>query len=215
MFKNEYGLDIDFQGPVEVLELKDLISEHLELEDSVITNLSSLYGKASINLTGTEAIIVECPSCIEAGDRNIKLKIDQKTVWLSSSIKIKKSGYRLLKDVSPFTQDFGPESVEITTALDDGKSAFFKDVEHLRFYRPNKPLAKGRAIKHTDLTPKTLVKYNQNVEVLLKGKNISLKTKATSRQNGRYGDTVKLHNPKTGKDILGKVIDYNTVEVEI
>lgn len=215
MLKNEYSLDIVFQGPVEIRELKDLVKNRLGLDKTVITKLSSLYGQASVNLDGNERISVECSKCGEAGERNIKFKIGKQTIWLSANLKVKRSGYRLLKDVSPFGQGFGPGAVEQTLALDDGKSLMFNNIKLLRFYRPNRPLAKGKMLKQNDLTPKTLVKFNQSVDVLLKGKNLSLKTKAVSRQNGKYGESVKLRNPKTGKNMTGKVIDFNTVAVEI
>lgn len=215
MFKNEYGLDVKFDGPVEILELKDFITEDLGLGDTVITGITSLYGKASLNLSGKETISVSCAKCSEPGERNIKLKIDQETIWLSSNIKVKRSGFKLLRDVSPFGQDLSPALVKASSALDDGKSPIFRDIENLKFYRPNKPLSKGKTLKQTDLSPKLLVKFNQSVEVLLKGKNISLKTKATARQNGKHGETVKLYNQKTKKNILGTVIDFNTVMVEL
>lgn len=215
MFKSEFNLDIEFGGSIEVVDLKKFISEALNREDIVVSSLSSLYGQASINLQGSETVAVECASCGEPGDKNIKLKVDQKTIWLSSNLKIKKRGYILTKDVSPFATNLDSSFLEPAHALDDGKGHFFQDIDHLKFFRANKRLRKGQALKQKDLIPKTLVKLNQEVEVLLKGQNITLKTNAKARQSGSHGDRIKLYNNKTKKNILGTVIDFNTVMVEL
>ena len=215
MLENEYGVGVKFSGSIEVKELKDFLADKLNLKETIITKVSSLYGQASLNLNGGELISAECAQCSNPGERNIKLKVDKQSLWLSADLKVKRSGYRLVKEVSPFTRDFGPEYVEPALSLDDGKAAMFKDLERLRFFKPNKPLAKGQTLKQSDLVPRTLVKFNQGVEVLVQGKNISLKTKGVSRQNGKHGDTITLVNAKTGKKMTGRVIDFNTVAVEL
>lgn len=215
VLKSESGIEVLIDHDIEVVSMKDFLEKELDMEKAVITNLSSLYGQASINLKGEELLSASCGLCSKPGNRNIKLSINQKALWLAAEIKIKRTALKLLKDVGPFTPGLDGSAVEIAIALDDGKAPPFRDPERLRFYKPNKPLSKGRTLLTSDLSPKTLVKYNQNVQVILKGKNVSLKTKATSRQNGRYGETIKLKSIKTNKELIGTVVDFNTVMVEL
>lgn len=215
IFKGEYKKEIVFKNDIEVVSLSEYIQKNLELGDTIITRLTSLYGSASINIDGNEAIIVDCPSCISPGERNIKIKVNAKTIWLSAKVKIKKSGFVLKKDVTPFNTELTEEMIEEATAFDDGKEMLFRDAKNIRFYRPSRPLSKGKTLSIRDLVPRTLVRFNQNVDVLIKGDSLMLKTKAHARQSGKYGDTIKLYNPKTKKNLLGKVIDHNKVVVEL
>ncbi len=215
MFKAEYNVSIDFRNDFEVQELKDFICEDLKLEEAVITRLTSLYGQASLNLTGDEQISAQCSTCDEAGEKNLKVLVNEKTIWFSAELKMKRIGYKLLKDVSPFGEGLNKGLIEKSAALDDGKSGIFTDIERIHFYRPNRPLSKGKTLRMGDLLPRALVKLNRPVELLLRGDNISLKTKALARQSGKYGQTIKVYNPKTKKHLQAKVIDFNTVMVEL
>lgn len=216
MFKAEYNVSIDFKNDLEVQELKDFICEELDLKDAVLTRLTSLYGQASLNLSGQEQISAHCSTCEEPGEKNLKLIIDEKTIWFSAELKTKRMGYKLVRDVSPFAADgLTREMIQESAALDDGKSGIFTDIDKIHFYRPNRPLSKGKTLRLADLLPRSLVKVNQPVELLLKGENISLKTKAMPRQSGKYGQTIRVYNPKTKKSLQAKVIDFNTVMVEL
>ncbi|MBC74872.1 MAG: flagella basal body P-ring formation protein FlgA [Halobacteriovoraceae bacterium] len=215
LFSTEYGQSIQFANPIEVVDARDFVAEKLKNKDLVIESLSSLYGKASINLEESDRLSIECAKCEKPGNKNIKLKINGKTFWLNAKIKIKRKGYRLKTDVAAFSDNLDSTIVEQTYGIDSGKVALFSDVNNLKFYRTRRPISKGSLLKQSDLILKNLVRYNNKVEVHIKSDSLSLKTKALARENGKLGQLVKLFNPKTKKVLTGKVIDYNKVLVEL
>ena len=215
LFESEYGLSMKFSNQIEVVDAKDFIAESLNNKDLVIDSLSSLYGNASINLENNDTLSVECGNCDRPGDKNIKLLINGKTVWLSGKIKIKRKGFMVKTDIAAFSENLDDSILEQTYGVDSGKVALFSDVSNLKFYKSRRPIRKGSLLKQNDLVLKNLIKYNNKVDVLIKSDGLSLKTKAIARENGKLGDLIRLFNSKTKKVLTGKVIDQNKVLVEL
>ena len=117
--------------------------------------------------------------------------------------------------MNPFKDKLSSQFFSKKTFYDDGRSHLFRDIENIRFYKTNKKLVKGEALKTTDLSPLSLIKPGQKIKVILKGKNISLKSSAYTRTLGKIGDFIEVFNTKTNKKVTAQVIDFNTVMVQL
>jgi flagella basal body P-ring formation protein FlgA len=216
IFKSEYNKDVQFlPKTIHVSTASEVIEEKLKLNNIFVQNVHSLYGNASLNLNKNDNLRATCSNCNLPGEKNIKLQIGSKQIWLSANFLVKRRAFTLKKDISPFKDTISKAMVEETSILDIGSDQLFSDYENIKYYRANKNLLKGQVIKINDLSPKVLVKYNQNVEVVVKGSKVALKSRAVARQAGKLGEVIKLYNPKSKKIINAKVIDFNKVMVEL
>lgn len=74
-------------------------------------------------------------------------------------------------------------------------------------------LMAGSFFRASYLAEPLLIKRNQEVEILAKGKNFIVKTKGIALQNGRMNEFIKVKNLSSQKIIQGKVIAEGVVEV--
>jgi len=216
IFKSEHKLNIKFKpNKIKVISANDFIEENLSLKNIYVKDVHSLYGNASLNTNKKNSLKVVCSNCDSPGEKNVKLIHQSEQIWLSAEFLIKRRAFSLKSDISPFKDLLGKSLVEEVSILDAGNDQLFSDYENIKFYRANKNLRKGQVLKQNDLSPKTLVQYNQNVEVTIRGDKVALKSQALSRQSGKLGDVINLYNPKTKKMIKAKVIDFNKVLIEL
>ena len=216
IFLSEHQIKITFKPKIiQVHSSGEFIKNQLELSNTMVKDVRSLYGNASYNTNNIETLRVTCSQCSSPGEKNLKLITSDKQIWLSANLLIKRNALILNSDITPFQGALSKSIVSEKPVLDMGNDQLFSDYENIRFYKVNKSLLKGNVLKQFDLVPKTLVKFNQNVEVIVKGSKVALKSRAISRESGRYGQLINLYNPKTKKVIKAKVIDFNKVMVEL
>lgn len=216
IFKSEYSKDVSFTPKtIKVISANNLLEEKLKLSNIYVKNVRSLYGNASLNLKSDINLRAMCSNCNLPGEKSIKITVLSKQIWVSADFLVRRKALTLKSDISPFKGEISKALVEETSILDSGNDQLFSDYENLKYYRANKSLLRGQVIKINDLTPKTLVRYNQNVEVLVKGSKVALKSRAVAREAGKLGETIRLYNPKSKKIINARVIDFNKVMVEL
>lgn len=216
IFLSEHQLEVRFTPKtMNIHNSGEFIKEQLNLNNTLVKDVRSLYGNASYNTESIETLRVTCSQCNSPGEKNLKLITSKKQIWLSANFLIKRNALILNSDITPFQGSLSKAIVSEKPVLDLGNDQLFNDYENIRFYKVNKSLLKGNILKQFDLVPKTLVKFNQNVEVIVKGSKVALKSRAISRESGRYGQLINLYNPKTKKVIKAKVIDFNKVMVEL
>lgn len=216
IFLSEYQSKVQFSPKkISVYSAGEFINQELKLDNTIVKDVRSLYGNASYNTDHIKSVRLSCNQCNTPGEKNLKLLTSDKQIWLSATFLIKRKALVLKSDVSPFQGGLTKSNVTEKSILDLGNDQLFSDYENIRFYKVNKNLLKGNVLKQFDLVPKTLVKFNQNVEVIVKGQKVALKSRAISRESGRYGQIINLYNPKTKKIIKAKVIDFNKVMVEL
>ena len=216
IFKSEHQMTINFKPKkIEVLSAGEFVKESLNLEEYLVKDVRSLYGNASYNTDNIKSVRLACSKCSSPGEKNLKLITSSKQIWISAEFLVKRKALVLNKDVNPFQGNLSKSAVSIKSIYDTGNDQLFSDYENIKFYKVNKNILKGNTLKQFDLVPKTLVKFNQNVEVIVKGSKVALKSRAISRESGRYGQIINLYNPKTKKIIKAKVIDFKKVMVEL
>jgi flagella basal body P-ring formation protein FlgA len=72
----------------------------------------------------------------------------------------------------------------------------------------------GSIITSMDIQPVNLVSYGTPVKLILKNSNINLSKSAMPARSAQFGDTIEIQTANN-KKILGRVIDYNKVVIEL
>lgn len=127
----------------------------------------------------------------------------------------KRKAYRINSQVYAYKTDLSPELLTETMVSDFGTEELFSDIEHISFYQTNKTLSKGDVLKAKDMIPKTLVKYGKKVKVLLNRGEIKLRLNGVARGSGAFGENIDIFNTSSKKILSAKIIDNNTVMVEL
>lgn len=217
IFKSEYNITMVLEPKkIKIESIDEVLSKLIQLPSNLILKkVSGLYSKATLTLTTADHIQVQCKNCETAGEKNIKLIINNSPIWFSAEILAKRQGLVSNTELSPFSKNLTKEMFTYTSIFDDGTGHLFQDIDNLQFYKVNKTVKKGDILKSTDISPLVLVKPGQKIKVILKGKNVALKSSAISRQQGKIGDYIEVYNQKTSKKINAQVVDFNTVMVEL
>lgn len=74
-------------------------------------------------------------------------------------------------------------------------------------------LKPGEVIRRSYLNEPLLIKRNQEVLIVARSKNLFVKAKGKALQEGRLGDMIRVRNVLSKKEVWGKVISSNEVEV--
>ncbi len=74
-------------------------------------------------------------------------------------------------------------------------------------------LQAGTVLRKGYIDEPLLIKRNQEVEIIAKGRNFVVKAKGVALQPGRLNEMIKVKNLSSQKTIQAKVIDENKVEV--
>ncbi|HAA83692.1 MAG TPA: flagella basal body P-ring formation protein FlgA [Thermodesulfobacterium commune] len=68
-------------------------------------------------------------------------------------------------------------------------------------------------LRKSFLNEPLLVKRGQEVLIIGKGRGFLVKTKGKALQDGRKGEVIKVRNLTSNKEVLGRVISTNEIEV--
>lgn len=74
-------------------------------------------------------------------------------------------------------------------------------------------LRPGEVIRRSYLNEPLVIKRNQEVLIVAKSRNLLVKAKGKALQEGRLGDRIRVKNISSKKEIWGRVISPNEVEV--
>lgn len=199
---------------INVLSLSEEVSTKLK-HKYVIKDLKSLYGNSSFNLDKKEEIEIECSSCDKLGHQNIKLVINHKTHWLTAKIGKKISVYKTARQITTQEKLLIPSDFNQESIITYKPESYFMNIDDIKYYRINRHLPQGTPLRSYHLTSKNLIQFGQKVNVNILNKSIQLKTTGIAKKAGKLGDFINIENPKSKKKYLGKVIDYNKVEVQL
>jgi len=215
-FKVEEDQNISLSpATIVVKSLQALVDENFTSKSLIIGKVTSLYGKSSLTLNDSDKISFDCNNCGSTGMKNIKFSINNKARWITAEFLIKTKAYKAKSGLSTMTPILIAKDFVEVNISDKGYIKYFNDIKNVRFYRLNKYLRKGDLIKAHDMSPKTLIKYGQRVSIAVKSGLINVKTIGMAKKSGKIGDFIEIQNLKTKKIILGKIVDFNKVMVEL
>lgn len=204
-----------------------LLDLNLSLKEQLLSNNNlyfvqsrSLGNFSSIGLSEGEYLRSVCDACVSLGEKNVKIDLintvdsTSRTIWLSSKIMAKIKVIRANRNISFQEKQLDPKDFytdEIMTMTPDQS---LTSLQNIHFYKTNKTIFQNAVITNLDLQPVNLVNYGTPANVILKSHNISLQKTALPTRSGRFGDIIELKGPNN-KNIIGKVVDYNKVVIEL
>lgn len=201
---------------IQVTDMKSYLQERVKLSNNRrIVSLNSLTNIRSINSQIPLRPIVECHNCDRIGTRTIKLQVKDKFFWLNLTIKEPKTVWVPINNIAAYSTNLNRNEFISKLIYDQSESKFFYDIKNIQYYKTTQELKAGIPLLASKLAAKQLVRAGKKVVLLLKGKNISLKSSVIANQNGRLGEIIELKNPKSNKKFIAKVIDINTAEVQL
>ncbi len=199
---------------IKVRRLDEEIQSKLS-HDYIVEDLKSLYGTSTFNLDEFDSFSIECSQCDKLGQQNIKLILKDRTYWLTAKIGKKMIIYKTSRQINSQEQLLLPKDFEIEEITTFKPDSYFLNIDSIKYYRNNRVLSKGTPLRTYHLTSKNLIQYGQKVSVNIKNKSVQLKTSGIAKKAGKFGDFINIENPTSHKTFLGRVIDYNKVEVQL
>lgn len=219
--------DSDFQhvkikpDRVNVFNLKNVLKNSFALGDTLTFNQIKISDQSPLLFDENEWIEFSCPQCQTTGEKNILITITnsfdgkKSSRYLNARINANVAALVASSNLRVSNQAAQKEFFESSTIETDKPELLFTDLSTLSFFRLNRPLSQGEPLKHSDLTPAQLVQPGTQATVTLVTNGLSLTSVAMPLKSGRYGETVQLRALDTNRIILGKVIDFNKVEVKL
>lgn len=219
----ETGVKANLKNRTELIELNSLLNKRVEKDKEWRFVSSSLTGQNEgvIKISENESLSIRCDHCSNTGTKNIKIEIYDalgsryRYLWAQTDLAAKTAALFPVRSLPVNNTALTPADFEKRNIYHTRPEQFFTQPNQLVFYKVNKPKSKGEAIKFQDLTPVNLVKMGQPTTVILKNGAIRLETTAISSQSGKLGQQIRLKNPNSKRTIIGKVINFNKVEVEL
>lgn len=221
--KSKYLKGIDpsidyFPKHFHLTPLKEILREKMGMgPGKEFTKLRFMNGASAINLKKDQ--LLDIPSAFKTGNMAFTLEIIGKD-GNSSAIWVKAVGVKYLEvytatyDISP-ADDLSARQFKKTRKKITNPESYFLDTKTISYHRLNRGLKEGEILKKSYLIKKNLITFGAPTKVNFKRGNLILKGIGIPMGQGRYGDFVKLKNPKNKKIIYGKVNGHNSVLVGI
>jgi flagella basal body P-ring formation protein FlgA len=206
---------------INVFNLSDVLKRSFNLSESLNFDDIKITDQSPLLFNENEWIEFSCPQCNSTGEKNIRITItnsfDGNTTsrYLNAKLKARVEALVASSNLRVTNQSADLNSFTTQTIETDKPENLFTDLKTLNFFRLNRPLVHGEALKHSDLTPAPLVQPGTQATVILVSNGLELSSLAMPVKSARFGETVQLRALDSNRIILGKVIDFNKVEVNL
>lgn len=178
-------------------------------------------GSSFFSLNNEEHLQVACKNCNLTGTKNISFNIvdpisnTKESYWLTGEVAIAVEALVSKKNISITNQPLDKNHFEMKTVYSARPENFFTFTDKLPYYKANRPLREGQVVKFNDIGPLNLVNIGTPVQVKLNSHGLKLQSIGIPTRSGKLGEIIQLKNPKTNKIIVGKITNFNEVEVEL
>ena len=210
-----------FPKKIHIKELNRLLSDLINSNGEIIPRKSFFLGKRNFLLLNKhQKIKLLCDNCKVLGKKNITLQIysknRKKNIWIETTFKTKKKALISKLDLAySFENEISLSDFKEGIIETEQPEKIFLEKEMLHFFKLTRSLKKNEPLKSQDLLPRQLVKAFTPVKIILKNNGIQLSSMAIAKKNGRWGEYITLENKKSRRLLIGKIIDFNKVLVEI
>ena len=206
---------------ISVFKLEDYLTERLSFsKDWFIREIKIPNNLSAITLDEKDSLTIDCPSCNYPGNKSIRVIVNNsianinKYHMLTAKLQVKTKALVPRGVIKLDNQPLSLKMFKEVEVFTEDPSTLFTNGKTLGFYKVNKSI-NARAILINDLVPVSLVRAGIPTSVILESGTISLKSTATPMRSGKLGDTIQLRSQRSNKIIVGKVIDYNKVSIEL
>lgn len=214
--------DVTISFSTKKLSLLNLSSA---MRDQLLTNTNlfftqsrSLNGLSTLGIVDGEQIRAVCDSCQSFGEKTIKVDImnvvsnTSRSLWFSSKIMAKVKVVKANRNISFQQKNLDPKDFYFDEVLTMSPENVLTTLDNISFYKSNKTIVQNAIVSNLDIQAINLVNYGTPASVTLKSDTISLQKTAMPIRSARFGESVELKGPNN-KNITGKVVDFNKVEI--
>lgn len=207
---------------LQLISLASWLKERLDLNTSwFIREVKFLNKKNSITLNKSESLQSVCNNCSFPGEKSIKLiksnhiNNSNNASWASAKVMVRTKALVAKTTLGVQSGPLSPTLFNETFVYTTNPEKKFIKRKNLVFFKLNKPLSEGSSLNFNDLVPVNLVRVGNPVKVEFNQGNLSLHGSAIPLKSGKLGETIQLKNTQTKKVIIGKIIDFNKVKIEL
>ncbi|PIP91092.1 MAG: hypothetical protein COW79_03310 [Bdellovibrionales bacterium CG22_combo_CG10-13_8_21_14_all_38_13] len=207
---------IEFVSLQEALENKSLLPNEASLMSATKLNRSSLIG-----LENDQRLELECRSCPTTGFHNIKISIRDNlgqylsTEWVKAEVGVPVKALVSNSTQTPTFKAIDPSLLITKTIISSNPENLVRAKTPVQFFKFSKTINSGEVLQKDHISSLQLVRPGTQARVLIKDGTITINGFAEPLSYGIYDQTIKLKNSKTSKIFWGKVIDNNSVVVEL
>jgi len=199
---------------------KDELKNHNILDQNgfEISEINISPHDISVDENNYELILVDKPLVASNGYATMILNLFEKgnktkSIKVSGKVRILKeffcAAFRLSRDQIISENDIIPCLVDVSEIKDSPCDEVSQIIgKEVKFNIPA-----GNVIRKKALRIPVIIKRGDKITILGKTENLIIKTEGEAMQNGSEGAMIKVKNISTKKDIIGKIIDSNTVQV--
>jgi flagella basal body P-ring formation protein FlgA len=206
---------------ISLLDLPSMFKDQLSANSNLyFFNVQSMNQLQVLSLVEGETAKSVCESCSNIGEKNIKIDIanpianTQRTLWFTSKILAKVKVLKAKRTLGFQEKNLTQDDFYTEDTFTSMPQNIVSQVENINFYKPNKTLTEGSIITNMDLQAVNLVNYGTPVKVVLKNQNINLSKNAMPVRSAQFGEAIEVQTTNN-KKVLGRVIDYNKVVIEL
>lgn len=100
------------------------------------------------------------------------------------------------------------------TQFNEKKSGYPSTLDDIVGRTLKKDVAGGTVITFAILDDPVIIQKGEVVDIIAENKKIMVRTKGKAMEKGKMGDSIKVKNTLSEKEIFGKVVDDNTILVK-
>lgn len=190
---------------VESSEVKILFKRRpINLEKYVHHHIEIISKKRVVN-AGTQAIWVEFSNSAKVL-KKIPLSIE---VWVVKEILVANKRIRRGQEITTEDVTFLKKNMG-----KDWRDHFF-NIKDLKSAQAKQLIKNGLPIKKRMVKPVPLIKNGQTIKVALVSKLLKVSTAGIAKQDGVFGQTIRVRLNSTGRQISGVVKSNNIIEVSM
>ncbi len=206
---------------ISIFDLNDVIKTKLILDPSLeFTDYKFLSSQPTINLSQSENLSVSCENCRSLGEKNIKVDVisplngQNKSVWFTAKLNSRIMAVKARKNISFQQTNLSADDFVIEETLTTHPENILTSLDNIHFYRANRLILQNSIVSTMDILPINLVNYGTPVKAVLNSDSIALERVLLPARSARFNEMIELNGPNN-KKIIGKVIDFNKVVIDL
>jgi flagella basal body P-ring formation protein FlgA len=207
------GVDKITPSLIIIKHITSLLKERCELDSSFVLKLEETNTDSIIVLQEND-IKINLNDCQSLGKKMFQVLAPTKTAWVTLNFQKQITSYKFKSHLmSGQGMKVDEEMVVETKITTDSPDKYLNDISTLKFSKLTRSLQNNESIKKNDLVLYNLIELQFPTQVILEKNGISIESYAQPLSSGKIGDVIRLRNLKTKKELAGKVIGPNKVEI--
>lgn len=207
------------------LELDDIVeairAEFVEqgFDDNVELELFGGQTKFDLGDISDAKILLSNFSAIEDDDKftvDAEIFADGKSVATTKLV----GRYFILEKILVLTKDIAKDEIikkenltQIIIRSNRLRDDVVKEENNLLGKQAIRTIKEGKPITSRDIRDEIVIKKGQMIMVVYKNKGLQITSKMEAIEDGAKGQRIRLVNNKSNKEVIGRVVDKNMVEV--